>query len=29
MVSLGISKQDIVLAYHAPFMRHYNGFAVG
>ena len=24
----GISKTDIVLAYHSPFMRQYNGFAI-
>jgi XisI protein len=24
----GIPKTDIVLAYHAPFMRQYNGFAI-
>jgi hypothetical protein len=24
----GIPKTDIVLAYHSPFMRQYNGFAV-
>ncbi|MBW4517567.1 MAG: XisI protein [Timaviella obliquedivisa GSE-PSE-MK23-08B] len=24
----GITKEDIVLAYHSPFMRQYNGFAV-
>ncbi|MGC1245880.1 MAG: XisI protein [Spirulinaceae cyanobacterium] len=24
----GIPKEDIVLAYHSPFMRQYNGFAV-
>lgn len=28
LVSLGVPKQDIVLAYHAPFMRQYDGFAV-
>ncbi|MDB9494470.1 XisI protein [Spirulina major CS-329] len=28
LVELGIPKQDIVLAYHAPIMRQYNGFAV-
>ncbi|MGL5080674.1 MAG: XisI protein [Microcoleaceae cyanobacterium] len=25
----GIPKADIVLAYHSPFMRQYDGFAVG
>ncbi|HAG85080.1 MAG TPA: XisI protein [Cyanobacteria bacterium UBA12227] len=25
----GISKDDIVLAYHSPFIRQYDGFAVG
>jgi len=29
LVSLGVPKEDIVLAYHSPFMRQYNGFAVG
>ena len=24
----GIPKTDIVLAYHSPFMRQYNGFAI-
>jgi hypothetical protein len=24
----GIPKEDIVLAYHSPFMRQYDGFAV-
>ena len=24
----GIPKTDIVLAYHVPFMRQYNGFAI-
>ena len=28
LVDLGVPKQDIVLAYHAPFMRQYDGFAV-
>ena len=28
LVELGIPKQDIVLAYHAPFMRQYDGFGV-
>jgi XisI protein len=25
----GISKDEIVLAYHLPFMRQYDGFAMG
>lgn len=29
LVDLGVPKEDIVLAYHAPFMRQYDGFAVG
>jgi XisI protein len=28
LVDQGIPKEDIVLAYHSPFMRQYNGFAV-
>lgn len=28
LVDLGVPKDDIVLAYHAPFMRQYDGFAV-
>jgi XisI protein len=28
LVERGIPKDDIVLAYHSPFMRQYNGFAV-
>ena len=24
----GVPKTDIVLAYHSPFMRQYNGFAI-
>lgn len=28
LVEQGIPKDDIVLAYHSPFMRQYNGFAV-
>ena len=28
LLELGIPKQDIVLGYHAPFMRQYDGFAV-
>ncbi|MGB3558236.1 MAG: XisI protein [Geitlerinemataceae cyanobacterium] len=29
LVELGVPKHDIVLAYHSPFMRQYDGFAVG
>jgi len=29
LVDFGVPKHDIVLAYHAPIMRQYNGFAVG
>ena len=29
LVELGVPKKDIVLAYHAPVMRQYDGFAVG
>ncbi len=28
LIDLGVPKQDIVLAYHSPFMRQYDGFAV-
>jgi hypothetical protein len=28
LVELGIPKQDIVLAFHAPYKRPYTGFAV-
>ena len=28
LVELGIPQQDIVLGYHAPSMRQYDGFAV-
>ena len=28
LVELGVSKEDIVLAYHAPYKRPYTGFAV-
>lgn len=28
LVELGVPKQDIVLAYHSPFMRQFDGFAV-
>ena len=29
LVEEGIPKEDIVLAYHAPFLCQYDGFAVG
>ncbi|MDY6941154.1 MAG: XisI protein [Cyanobacteriota bacterium] len=29
LMDLGVPKQDIVLAYHSPFLRQYDGFAVG
>jgi hypothetical protein len=29
LIELGIPKEDIVLAYHSPFIRQYDGFAVG
>jgi XisI protein len=29
LVALGVPKEDIVLAFHAPSMRPYTGFAVG
>ena len=29
LVEEGIPKDDIVLAYHSPFIRQYDGFAVG
>jgi hypothetical protein len=29
LVSKGVPKQDIVLAYHAPHVRQYTEFAVG
>jgi XisI protein len=29
LVERGIPKEDIVLAYHSPFIRQYDGFAVG
>ncbi len=29
LVTLGVPKQDIVLAYHAPHVRQYTEFAVG
>ena len=28
LVELGVPKEDIVLAYHAPYKRPYTGFAV-
>jgi XisI protein len=28
LVEQGISKEDIVLAYHSPLIRQYDGFAV-
>ncbi len=29
LVKLGVPKEDIVLAFHEPFVRQYTGFAVG
>lgn len=29
LVELGIPKEEIVLGYHAPFMRQYDEFGVG
>jgi hypothetical protein len=29
LVERGVPKQDIVLAFHAPYKRQYTGFAVG
>jgi len=29
LVTKGVPKEDIVLAYHAPYMRKHTGFAVG
>ncbi len=29
LVRLGVARQDIVLAYHSPFIRQFDGFAVG
>ena len=29
LTEAGIPKTDIVLAYHSPVMRQYNGFAMG
>jgi len=28
LVELGVPKKDIVLAYHSPYMRQFDGFAV-
>lgn len=28
LVKLGVPREDIVLAYHSPFMRQFDGFAV-
>ncbi len=28
LVKLGVPKEDIILAFHEPFMRQYTGFAV-
>ena len=29
LVKLGVPKEDIVLAFHEPFVRQYTGFAIG
>jgi XisI protein len=29
LMEQGVPREDIVLAYHSPFMRQYDGFAVG
>jgi hypothetical protein len=29
LVTAGVPKEDIVLAFHAPYKRPYTGFAVG
>jgi hypothetical protein len=29
LLECGVPKEDIVLAYHSPFIRQYDGFAVG
>ncbi len=29
LVDLGVPKDDVVLAFHAPYKRRYTGFAVG
>ena len=29
LVKLGVPKEDIVLAFHEPWVREYTGFAVG
>jgi hypothetical protein len=28
LVNMGVPKEDIVLAFHAPYKRKYTGFAV-
>ncbi|MBD2411533.1 XisI protein [Nostoc calcicola FACHB-389] len=28
LVNLGVPREDILLAYHSPFMRQFDGFAV-
>ncbi len=28
LVTMGVPKQDIVLAFHAPYKRQYTGFAI-
>ena len=28
LVEMGVPKQDIVLAFHAPYKRQYTGFAI-
>jgi len=29
LVALGVPKEDIVLAFHAPYKRPYTGFGLG
>ena len=29
LVELGVPKEDIILAFHAPYKRPYTGFGVG
>ena len=29
LMELGVSKQDIVLGFHTPYMRQFSDFAVG
>lgn len=29
LVKLGVPRENIVLAYHSPFLRQFDGFAVG